>query len=180
MCVRTQWLPRSAWRRPQVGQLQPVLMRPTPQLSVKTWGGGGIGGSAGEGGFPRWGGPARDPLLPNAYLQGECVSGALGVWSYVCNNRAFSSLPGCILLIWGSKHGWFDEKEACTRKIERHWCHAPQPTISQKPGVGGLGGSCTMTGPGRPPPPPPRGDGQISLLFSAPPSQEEGDVANLG
>ena len=38
---------------------------PTPQLSVKTWRGEGrhgVGGSA-TGGVPKWGGPARDPLL---------------------------------------------------------------------------------------------------------------------
>ena len=38
--------------------------------SAGGWGGGGMGG------FPRWGGPARNPLLPHAYLQGGCVSGA--------------------------------------------------------------------------------------------------------
>ena len=68
------------WRRdtlgltkdqPTGGRLQPVLMRHTPKLSVKTRGGGGGGGwgwiwggsaggcrggiSAGGGGFPRWG-----------------------------------------------------------------------------------------------------------------------------
>ena len=32
------------------GRLQPVLMRPTPQLSVKTRGGGGGGSSRGSGG----------------------------------------------------------------------------------------------------------------------------------
>ena len=38
-----------------VGRLQPVLMRPTPQLSLKTWGGGGgvpardRGGGSGRG-----------------------------------------------------------------------------------------------------------------------------------
>ena len=26
--------------------------------------------------FPRWGRPVRDPLLPHAYFQGGCVSGA--------------------------------------------------------------------------------------------------------
>ena len=72
------------------GRLQPLLMRPTPQLSVKTRGGGGVvlgGGSAGgcrggvrpRGGVPKVGGPARDPVLPHAYLQGGCVSGGLGV-----------------------------------------------------------------------------------------------------
>ena len=74
------------------GRLQPVLMRHPPQLSVKTcggglvgsWGGGGVGwrmwggGSAGGcgGGFARGGGGGGDPLLPHAYLQGGCVSGA--------------------------------------------------------------------------------------------------------
>ena len=28
------------------------------------------------GGVPKVGGPTRDPLLPHAYLQGGCVSGA--------------------------------------------------------------------------------------------------------
>ena len=32
------------------GQLQPVLMRPPPQLFVKTWGGGGLGGGEFGGG----------------------------------------------------------------------------------------------------------------------------------
>ena len=76
------------------GRLQPVLMRHPPQLSVKTWGGavwegvggrvcgwGGGVGRAGVGGFP-----AREPLLPHAYLQGGCVSGGLGVRRYVCDN----------------------------------------------------------------------------------------------
>ena len=36
------------------GRLQPVLMRPTLQLSVKTWGGGSAGGW--EGGYWRFGG----------------------------------------------------------------------------------------------------------------------------
>ena len=79
-------------------------MRPTPQLSVKTCGGGGggLGGSWGEGdrreggmggywqlggrgGVPRGGGggggAAHDPLLPHAYLKGVCVCvfGGMGV-----------------------------------------------------------------------------------------------------
>ena len=33
-------------------------------------------GDGGGVGFQRWGGPAHDPLLPHAYLQGGCVSGA--------------------------------------------------------------------------------------------------------
>ena len=74
----------------------------TPQLSVKTWGGGageavweGVGGmvwgggggsaAARGGGVPKVGGPERDPLLPHAYLQGGCVSGGLGVRRYVCD-----------------------------------------------------------------------------------------------
>ena len=91
------------------------------------------------------GGPAHDPLLPHAYLQGGCVSGALGIWRYVCDNT---------LLIWRSKHGWFDEREACTKKIGCRWRHAPQPTISQNPGGGGRGGGGRIQGPGPDPPPP--------------------------
>ena len=63
-----------------------MLMRPTPQLSVETWG-WGIGRSAGgcvggvlalRRGVPKVGGPARDPLLPHAYLWDVC----LGVRKY--------------------------------------------------------------------------------------------------
>ena len=132
--------------------------------------GGGIGGSAGGGGVPKVGGPVRDPLLPHAYLQGGCVSGGLGVWRDVCEStgtaleqgkssecRIFTSQQTTfvwrpVLLISRSKHGWFDEREACTKKIGRRWRHAPQPTTSQNPGGGG--GSHTRTGPSRPPPPP--------------------------
>ena len=39
----------------------------------RVWGGGAF--SHGGGG-PKVGGPTRDPLLPHAYLQGGCVSGA--------------------------------------------------------------------------------------------------------
>ena len=66
------------------GQLQSVLMRPTPQLSVKTWGGGcrredGGGYWQLGGGSPRGGGEAaHDPLLPHAYLKGVCVC----VWGH--------------------------------------------------------------------------------------------------
>ena len=48
------------------GQPQSVLMRPDPQLSVKTCAGGG-------------GGAVRDPLPPHAYLKGR---GCLGAWGY--------------------------------------------------------------------------------------------------
>ena len=69
------------------GQLQSVLMRPTPHLSVKTCGGGGGGGGSwsgwgigsSAGGGSQEGGGARDPLLPHAYLKGVCVSGGMGV-----------------------------------------------------------------------------------------------------
>ena len=38
----------------------------------------GVGGGVPKvgGGVPKVGGPTRDPLLPHAYLQGGCVSGA--------------------------------------------------------------------------------------------------------
>ena len=89
------------------GRLQPVPMRHTPQLSVKTRGGGGQGVDVGGGrlggvgggfrpggvGVPKVGGLARDPLLPHAYLLGGCVSGGWGVRRYVGDNSAFSSLP---------------------------------------------------------------------------------------
>ena len=47
---------------------------------------GGWGGGSAVGGGPKVGGPARDPLLPHAYLQGGCVSRGLGVQRYVCDN----------------------------------------------------------------------------------------------
>ena len=71
------------------GGLQRVLMRPSP-LSVKTWGGGVVG--EGDWRYGREGG--GEALLPQAYLQGACVSGGMGVRRYVCDNSAFLSLPG--------------------------------------------------------------------------------------
>ena len=105
----------------------------------------------GGGGGPKVGGPVRNQLLPHAYLQGGCASEGLGVWKYVCDISAFLSLPGYILLIWRSGHGWFDEREACTKKIEGRW-HPPTHYLS-KPGGGGVrgGGSHTRTGPAPPP-----------------------------
>ena len=52
----------------------------------------------------------------------------------------FTTNDVCIvLLIWRSKHGWFDEREACTKKLRRRWRHGPNTTISQNPGGGGGG-----------------------------------------
>ena len=67
------------------GQLQPVLMRHSPQLSAKTsWGGsggrvgGGIGSSLGGGGA------ARDPLhYYHMHTSRGCVCVCLGAWGYV-------------------------------------------------------------------------------------------------
>ena len=63
---------------------------PPPSYLSKLWGGGeleglggggrleGVGGGGGRpgGGGSQSGGATRDPLLPHAYLQGGCVSGA--------------------------------------------------------------------------------------------------------
>ena len=59
-----------------------------------------------------------------------------------------------VLLIWHSKHGWFDEREAGTKKLWRRWCHGPNTTISQNLGGWGAGGCC-IQGPGPAAPPPP-------------------------
>ena len=79
---------RVGWCQPPGGrlQLQLVLMRHPPQLSVKTCGGGGGVGAGGGGdrqgvlaAWPGGGGgaAARNPLLSHAYLKG--VSGGMGV-----------------------------------------------------------------------------------------------------
>ena len=59
-----------------------------------------------------------------------------------------------VFLIWRSKHGWFDEREASTKNFGAVGAMAPTP-LSLKPpggGEGGWGASHTRTGPGRPPP----------------------------
>ena len=64
------------------------------------WGGGsaarclgrGIGGLAWGGGAPKVQGAARDPLLPDAYLQVGCVLGGRGVWGDLCNNSVVTKL----------------------------------------------------------------------------------------
>ena len=45
--------------------------------------------------------------------------------------------------------GWFDEREACTKKLRRRWHHGPNTTISQNPGGGG--GRIQGPGPATPP-----------------------------
>ena len=97
------------------GRLPAVLMRPTPQLSVKTRGGGGrgafwggsrlegVGGGVrprGGGGFPRWGG-----LRATHYYHMHTSWGdvCLGVWGYGGRYAAIAlsrpcreeSLKGC-------------------------------------------------------------------------------------
>ena len=72
------------------GGLQLVLMRhPPPDICQNLRGGavgeggGGFGGRVGGGGYwqlGQGGGPARNPLLPHAYLKGVCV--CLGTWGY--------------------------------------------------------------------------------------------------
>ena len=129
-------------------------MRPPPPPSYLSklareeggsWGGGfGCRVCGGEGnwrfgrggGFPRWGGGG---LRATHYHHMHTSRGdvCLGVWGYGGTYVIIASLPGYVLLIWCSKHGRFDETEACTKKIERHWRHAPQPTISQNPAWGG-------------------------------------------
>ena len=132
------------------------------------------GGRPGGGGFPNVGGPTRDPLLPHAYHQGGCVSGAgsgklpvvvvkQGLQMGTCVHSGCGDLHFATndirlaprLANVRSKHGWFDEREACTKILWRRWRHGPDTTISQNPGGGGggWGVSHTRTGPGRPPPP---------------------------
>ena len=62
------------------GRLQPVLMRPTPQLSFKTRGGGGgsWGGPAGVGGGVPPGG--REGVPPGGRGGGVLAGGRGGVW----------------------------------------------------------------------------------------------------
>ena len=108
------------------GRLQPVLMRPTPQLSVKTRGGGG-GGGGGQGvvlgggqlggvggGFWPWGGVSQGggacarPTITTCIPPGGCVSGGLGVRRYVCDDSALQLT--CLGQTSGTPHishcGW--------------------------------------------------------------------------
>ena len=86
------------------GQLQSVRMRPTPQLSIKTWGGswGGVGGrGGGGGGGSSAGGGGGLRALPHAYLKGVCVSGGMGGECHIIEEG---------LRVWG--HGGI---EVCMR-----------------------------------------------------------------
>ena len=58
------------------GLLQPVLMRPTPQLSFKTWGGGQLGGGGGGGSSRGSGGGG---CLPGVRGGGGLAGGQGGV-----------------------------------------------------------------------------------------------------
>ena len=91
------------------GQLPTVLMRPTPSYLSKLRGGTGGGGQLGGGrlegvwgvlaarpggGGSQGGGACAGPTTTTCIPPGGCVSEGLGVWRYVCDNSAFSSLPG--------------------------------------------------------------------------------------
>ena len=136
------------------GQLQSVRMRPTPQLSVKTCGGGG--GLAAQPG----GGAARDPLLPHAYLKGVCV--CLGPWVYrgayaiiaisrLCQEESFKGLKDQRHSTPSTEHG---------TKILAPL--APWPPHRYLSKLWGLGGR--TQGPG--PPPPPRGQKHRRTIWS--------------
>ena len=62
------------------GRLQPVLMRPTPQLSFKTWGGGGVGGGGVQPGVRGGGVPAG----AGQFSLGTLVGGRSG--TTICQN----------------------------------------------------------------------------------------------
>ena len=57
-----------------------------------------------------------------------------------CGDLHFAFVERLVLLIWRSKHGWFDEREACTKKLRHRWRHGPNTTTSQTPRGGGRGG----------------------------------------
>ena len=71
------------------------------------------------------------------------MSGGLGVWWYVCDNSAFSSLPG--------------RKSSGSPLAVGRWRHGPQTTISQNPGREGGGGLGGVAYKDRARPPPPGG-----------------------
>ena len=70
----------------------PDATPPPPSYLPKLGGGGSLGGGVrlrgGVGEVPKVEGPAHNPLLPHAHLQGGCVSGGLGVQRYVCDKSA--------------------------------------------------------------------------------------------
>ena len=71
----------TAWKchaRPTGGRLQPVLMRHTPQLSVKTRGGGGGGAELGGGGSGRESGGGSGWGLGGGSYQGSGGGGPAG------------------------------------------------------------------------------------------------------
>ena len=125
-------------------------MRHTPQLSVKTWGGGvwgwgggsagGCGGGGGfgrgGGGFPRWGG-----LRATHYYHMHTLHWSRGrapnAGSSFHSQRHLYSTSSCYS---GAQnmHGLMKGQHA-QKKIPRRWRHGPKTTISQNPGGGGGG-----------------------------------------
>ena len=121
-------------------------------------GGGGLEGVWGGGvgwrvwGVPKVGGgggcarPTTTTCIPPG---GSCAWGGLGETAGGCceagcrwagvstvvvvifTSQQTTFVWRLVLLMRRSKHGWFDEREACTKKHRRRWRHAPQPTISQ-------------------------------------------------
>ena len=93
------------------GRLQPVLMRPTPQLSVKTWGGGGLAVRPGGGGS-QGGGACAQPTTPT------CIPpGGMCVWG-------FGSMERCMWEHWDCTRAG-EELRMQDLRNKRHLYSAP-------------------------------------------------------
>ena len=97
----------------------------------------------------RWAGVSTDgQVCPQ---MGRCVHRWAGVSTVVVvifTLQQTTFVERLALLMWRSKHGWFDEREACTKRLRRHWRHGRNTTISQNPGGGAGAGGCRIQGPG--------------------------------
>ena len=135
------------------GRLQPVLMRPIPQLSVKTWGGRGVGMSPWGGGFAGGGGLLEHHATP-ATSKGQVLPWCVTGLYKESRTRTKGSSP-------------FKESRTRTKHIvplqismqkQNSAPLAPWPPhhyLKTRGGGGGLGGVC-IQGPGLAAPPPHR------------------------
>ena len=142
-------------------------MRPTPQLSVKTWGGGYW--QLGQGGGSQGGGGLRATHYYHMHTSRVCVC-VWGAWGY---RGMYAIIAISRLCREESLKGLKDQRHRTpsTKHGTKNWAPLaswpPHRYLSKLGGGGvGWGGSHKRTGPGRPPPPVHKGPGEPPILVS--------------
>ena len=172
-CSQRLLLPPNVPLLPTGGRLQPVLMRHTPQLSVKTWGGGGAVGGGGPAGG-RGGGVKVGVGGVLRKLSG--AKGANFFFHTMCLYSKYSKFCREFIFVLKQQEKEFDKKKGYRRaagpnsnpspnppgRTSRDTCWwPPRHHYLSKPGGGGGLGGVAYKDRARPPPRAPAGAGEV-------------------